>query len=360
MLNDFFKGLSSKIGSKPGHVIYVGEERSEKSNIEIIDYDGENYHEFKAESVEQCFPYKDSESRTWINLEGIHNVDIVEKLGLHFEIHPLSLEDIANTVLRPKIEETDKYTFISLKMLRLDGNSKIESEQVSIVFGSNFLISFQETEGDVFDPVRNRLKNTIPRVRFLGMDYLAYALIDSVVDGYFIVLEDIAERLEELEDNLVQNPQKSDLEKIHELKREMLYLRKTVKPLREVVLVFERIESPMIHDFTRMYIRDLYEHVMQVSDSVDTYREMVSGLLDIYLSSISNKMNEVMKVLTIIATIFIPLGFLAGVYGMNFNTESSVFNLPELDLKYGYPLFWLVALLIGGGLFIYFKRKDWL
>ncbi|MFH1891748.1 MAG: magnesium/cobalt transporter CorA [Candidatus Zixiibacteriota bacterium] len=355
------KKFSKKAGLKPGTVVHIGERKVETVKISVIDYDQTNHQTLELKSIEECFPYKETLSLTWIDICGLHDVELIAKLGHHFGLHDLVLEDIANTGQRPKIEEADDYIFIVLKMLYHDNKTgELVSEQVSLVFGTNFLLSFQEKEGDVFDNVRQRIEKTVPRVRFLGTDYLAYALMDAVIDHYFIVLENDGEKIEALEEDLVTNPKREDIETIHEMKRELLGMRRRIWPLREVVGGLERSESPLIHDYTKPYVRDLYEHVVQVIDTVETFREMVSGLLDIYLSSISNRMNEVMKVLTIIATIFIPLGFLAGIYGMNFDTSVSPFNMPELGLKYGYLLFWLVALAVGGGLVMYFRKRKWL
>ena len=355
------KRAKKKLGMKPGAVVYVGEKRTEAVDITIIDYDETNYQEKKTARVEDCFPFKDSPTITWINFSGIHQVELIEKIGSHFGLHPLILEDLVNTGHRPKLEEGDGFIFVVLNMLYLkENNHDVLSEQVSLIFADNYVISFQEKPGDVFDAVRERIKKTVPRVRFMTADYLAYALMDAIVDHYFVVLEGTGERVEALEEELVSNPASQQLNIIHSLKRELIMIRKAVWPLREVVGGLDRIETPLIKNQTRMYLRDLYEHTIQVIDTVETYRDMVSGLLDIYLSSISNRMNEVMKVLTIIATIFIPLGFLAGVYGMNFDTSASPFNLPELGLKFGYPMFWLIVLIVGGGLFWFFRRKQWL
>jgi magnesium transporter len=355
------KRAKKKLGLKPGAVVYVGEKRIGSVAITVIDYDQTNYQEKTVTKVEECFPYKDSPTITWINLSGIHDVKIIEKLGQHFGLHPLILEDVVNTGHRPKLEETDAFIFTVLNMLYLKpDNHDVLSEQVSIIFGNNYVISFQEKPGDVFDAVRERIKKTVPRVRFLGADYLAYALIDAIVDHYFVVLESIGERVESLEEKLVVHPVSEHLNTIHSLKRELVFIRRAVWPLREVVGGLDRLETPLVHDSMRMYLRDLYEHTVQVIDTVETFRDMVSGLLDIYLSSVSNRMNEVMKVLTIIATVFIPLGFLAGVYGMNFDTSVSPFNLPELGYRYGYPFFWLLVLIIGGALLWFFRRKRWL
>ena len=356
-----FKKIRKQPGTKPGSVVYVGEERTEKVVIDIIDYNETEFEQKRVATVEECFPFKESPTISWINISGLHEVDIVEKIGAHFEMHPLVLEDIVNTGQRPKLEEFDSYLFASLKMLYSDRiNDELKSEQVSILFGRSWVITFQESAKDVFDGVRERIRKTSPRVRFMTADYLGYALIDAIVDHYFVVLEHLGERVEALEDELVTDPQTENLETIHALKRELIFIRKAVWPLRELVGMLERSESKLISASTGPYLRDLYEHTIQVIDTVETFRDMVSGLLDIYLSSVSNRMNEVMKVLTIIATIFIPLGFLAGVYGMNFDTTISDANLPELGFKYGYLMFWGLVLIIGGGLFWFFRRKKWI
>ncbi len=355
------KRLSKKAGMTPGSVVHVGERKTEKVSIRVIDYSETDYQEKQVKSVEECFPFKDTPTITWIDISGLHEVDVLTKIGRHFEMHPLVLEDIANTGQRPKMEDSKDYIFLVLKMLyHSTDKEEIISEQVSLVFGKNFVISFQEQEGDVFDYVRQRIRKTVPRVRFMGADYLAYAIMDAVVDHYYLILEHLGETIEELEEDLTRNPRREDLEEIYRVKRQLVGIRKRVWPLREVVGGLDRLESELIHGYSRPYIRDLYEHTVQVIDTVETFRDMVSGLLDIYLSSVSNRMNEVMKVLTIIATIFIPLGFLAGVYGMNFDTSVSSFNLPELGLRYGYIGFWAVVLMIAGGLAWFFRRKHWL
>ncbi len=356
----YIKKISRKIGMKPGTPVYIGVERKEPVSIDIIDYDETNYNRFDGVTVEKCFKYLDSKSITWINVTGIHEIPIIEKLGSHFGIHPLVLEDITNTAHRPKLETADDYIFIVAKMLQFDNEELIKAEQVSILFGENWVISFQEHKGDVFDLVRERIEKTTPRERLIHTDYLAYALVDSIVDHYFLVLEKLAEKIESTEEVLTENAQKESLHYIHYLKRELIYLRKSVWPLREVISGFERIETNQIWQHTRPYIRDLYEHIIQVVDTVEVYRDMVSGLLDRYLAAVSNRMNEVMKVLTIIATIFIPLSFLAGIYGMNFDTSAGPYNLPELGWRYGYPAFWVVVIIVGGGLFFFFKSKKWL
>ncbi len=352
--------LSKKAGLKPGSVVYVGIERDEKAKIDIIDYTESEHQEKRAARVEDCFPLKDSPSVTWINVDGIHEPTMVELLGQHFDIHPLALEDIVNTGHRPKMEDSAGYIFVVLKMLYYGAeNGDLTAEQVSLVLGKNWVITFQETGEDVFGAVRQRIKQTVPRVRLMNPDFLAYSLLDAVVDHYFIVLEKIGDEIETLEDEIAENPDAESLETIRELKKELIFMRKAVWPLREVIGGLERTESELINDSTKPYIRDLYEHTIQVIDTVETYRDMVSGLLDLYHTGVSNRMNEIMKVLTIFATIFIPLGFLAGVYGMNFDTSISPLNMPELGFRFGYLMFWGTVVVVAGGLLWFFRRKKW-
>jgi magnesium transporter len=280
---------------------------------------------------------------------------LLEKIGANFTLHPLVLEDIVNTEHRPKFEDFDSYLFLVLKMLHYDvQTAEIHTEQVSLVITSNTVLSFQEKQGDVFEGVRERLRNNKGRIRKMGADYLAYALLDSVVDSYFGILEQIGEQLERMEDELVLHPTPETLHKIHHFKREMILLRKAVWPLRELIGGLQRNESAIITDATGIFLRDVYDHTIQILDTLETFRDVLSGLLDLYLSNISNRMNEVMKVLTIIATIFIPLSFFAGIYGMNFE------HMPELHWRWSYPLLWLFMLTIGGGMLLYFRKKKWL
>jgi magnesium transporter len=292
---------------------------------------------------------------TWINVDGLHQVEVIEKLGECYGLHPLVLEDILNTDQRPKMEDYGEYIYIVLRDLDYsDKSNEIEGEQISLIVGSNFVFSFQEREGDTFDPIRDRIRNNKGRIRKMGADHLAYALLDSIVDNYFIILEKLGEKIEWLEEKLVTDPTRETLQGIHHLKRELLFLRKGVWPLREVINGLARGESSLVTEPTRIYLRDVYDHTIQTIDTIETYRDMVSGMLDIYLSSVSNRLNSVMKVLTIIATIFMPLTFLAGVYGMNFKF------MPELEWRWGYPLVWLIMAGIGISMLIYFRRKKWL
>jgi magnesium transporter len=351
----FIKKISKKAGLPPGTLVHVGEKKTEKARIRLMDYSDEYFEERDLSTIEECFPYKDKNSVTWINVDGIHQVDMVEKIGTHYDLHPLVLEDILNTNQRPKMEDYEDYLFLILKMITYDEARKLlHMEQVSVIVGPRFVISFQESEGDVFDSVRERLRKGKGRIRKSGPDYLAYALMDAVVDNYFLVLEKIGEDIEELEEEVISKPGPATVESIQNLKRELLYLRKAVWPLRETLLGLEKGESPLIEDKTAIYLRDVYDHSIQIIDTVETFRDMVSGMLDIYLSSVSNRMNEIMKVLTIIATLFIPLTFIVGVYGMNFK------YMPELEWHDGYFAVWAVMIAIAVLMLFFFRKKKWL
>jgi magnesium transporter len=346
---------SRKAGLPPGSLVHIGDKKAESPKITIIDYDGDTFQEKEAKSIEECCALKETPTVSWINVDGVHDSRLISDLGSRFGVHPLILEDIMTTAQRPKMEDMGDYIYIVVRMLDLVNKEKeVRSEQVSLILGSNFVISFQESEGDVFDAVRDRIRSGKGRIRKQGPDYLAYTLIDAIVDNYFLVLEKLGENVEEIEEALVSNPDRETLHEIHTLKREMIYLRKSVWPLREVISGLERTESELIKDSTGIFLRDVYDHTIQVIDTVETYRDMLSGMLDIYLSSLSNRMNEVMKVLTIIATIFIPLTFIAGIYGMNFKF------MPELEWRWGYFLVLAVMLAIGVLMVILFKRRRWL
>ena len=350
------KKRSSKQGLPPGSLVYVGDKPHDKTlKITVIDYDEHTLDERTFDDVTQCFVFKDKPSVTWINIESVHLAGVLERLGECYGFHPLVLEDIMNTEQRPKVEDFGEYMYLVLKMLTYDGASAaLASEQVSVIFGPNYVISFQEgIEGDAFEPIRERIRSGKGRIRGQGADYLAYSLMDAIVDKYFTVLEGVGERIETLEQELLTKPDNQSLATLHALKREMLFLRKIAWPLREVISNLQKSDSALIGEHTRLYFRDVYDHVIQIIDTIETFRDMLSGLLDVYLSSVSNRMNEVMKVLTVIATIFIPLTFIAGVYGMNFK------YMPELEWPWGYPLIWAVMLGAAAGMLYYFRRKKW-
>jgi len=348
------KKRSKKSGLAPGAMVHIGEQKIEQTKITIIDYDESQFQVKTPDSCEECFPYKDKPSVSWINIDGIHQPEVIEKIGAAFGLHPLLLEDIMNTDQRPKMEDYDSYLFIVLKMLTINPKDKsVASEQVSLVLGKNFVISFQEDVGDVFDAVRDRIKNNKGRIRKSGADYLAYSLIDAIVDNYFVVLESIGDRVESLEDELVRDPTENTMREIHKLKREMLFLRKSVWPLREVIGSLEKSDSELVKEHTEIYLRDIYDHTIHVIDSIETFRDVLSSMIEIYLSSLSHKMNQVMKTLTIIATIFMPLTFLAGIYGMNFN------HIPFADRHWGFYSIWGLSLIIALTMLVYFRVRKW-
>ncbi len=348
------KKRSKKVGLPPGTLVHIGEKKTGQVKITLFDYDEDHFEEKEIRTIDECLPYKDKATVTWINVDGIHDTEIIEKLGHGFGLHPLVMEDILHTGQRPKIDDYSDYIYIVLKMFYHDNNMEIDEEQISLILGSNFVISFQEKEGDVFKPVRERIRNGKGRSRKMGADYLAYALMDAIVDHYFTILEKLGEKIEVLEENLVNAPTPQTLQKIHQLKRELIFLRKSVWPLRDVVSGLERRESPLIKETTVIFFRDVYDHTVRVIDMIETFRDMVSGMLDIYLSSINSRMNEIMKVLTIISTIFIPLTLIASIYGMNFK------YMPELEWYWSYPVVLLTMGVLSIFMLIYFRRKKWI
>lgn len=349
------KKRSVKAGLPPGSLVHVGERKAEHVKITVIDFDEAGVREVDVRSVEECHPFRETPTVTWINVDGLHDVGLIEKLGKHFGLHPLVLEDILNTNQRPKVEDFGEYVYTVVRMLSVEpGNGKLLSEQVSLVFSRKFVLSFQEAVGDVFERVRQNLRQGRGATRKMPADYLVYCLIDAIVDQYFSVLEAFGERIEELEQQVVGRPGPTVLKRIHETKRALLYLRRSVWPLREVLSGLQRDRSPHVSDSTLPYLRDVYGHVVEVIDTLEIYREMTSGMLEIYLSSVSNRLNEVMKTLTIIATIFMPLTFLVGVYGMNFEV------MPELRWKWGYAMVWGVMLVVALGMLFYFRRRRWI
>jgi magnesium transporter len=350
------KKIAMKAGLAPGTLVHIGEARTDKVKMEVIDYSEASFEQKAIERVEECFPFKARPTVTWINIDGVHDIGIIEKIGKEFRINDLVLEDIVNTEQRPQAKDFGSFIFIVLKMAKYDpADDELLTEQVSLVVGSNFVISFQEgKEGDVFGSVRERIRAGKDRIRKMGADYLAHALMDASVDSYFTVLEQIGMKLEDVEDETLNHPTPKTLEQIHKLKRNLIFLRKAVWPVREVASFLERSESPLIEKTTKIYFRDIFDHSLQLIDLIETFRDVAAGMLDIYLSSLSNRMNEVIKVLTIISTIFIPLTFLAGLYGMNFK------NMPELGWRFGY--YGVLALMVAIVVFMlfFFKRKRWI
>ena len=351
----FSKHMIRKTGEPPGALIYTGEKKVERTRITLMEYSDAEFFERDVDDVATCFPPKEKPTVTWLNIDGLHDTSTLETIGNAFGVHPLVLEDILNVDQRPKFEDFGDYIFIVLKMAHLhESRNDLQLEQVSLIVTKDCVITFQEMEGDVFEGIRERIRSYRGRTRRMGVDYLAYVLIDAIVDRYFVVLDRLGERTETLEAELVTNPDPATLQMIYRLKRDMIFLRRSVWPLREVIASLERGTSTLIQDGTLVYLKDVYDHIIQVIDTVESLRDMVTGMLDVYLSSMSNKMNEVMKVLTIIATIFIPLSFLAGVYGMNFT------YMPELESHLAYPILLIAMTGVAVTMLLYFRAKKWL
>jgi magnesium transporter len=343
-----------KAGLPPGTLIHVGDRKTEEVRIAIIDYDEMHLQEMDVENCKDCYSLKDTPTVTWINITGIHRAEVIKHVGEFFGIHSLVLEDIMNTQQRPKIDDYDTYLFIALKMLYFDQkDNEVMAEHVSILIGSNYVITFQECETDIFDPIRERIRRKKGRIRLMGADYLAYALIDTIVDNYFIIVEMFGERIEVLSEDVLNDIETDMLQQIYSLKREVIFLRKAMWPLRDVISCLERGESDLVNDKTLIFFRDVYDHIVHIIETLELSRETISTMIDIYLSHMSNGINEVMKTLTIVATLFIPLTFIAGIYGMNFK------YMPEIEWHWGYPTALLLMAAIGVGMLLYFRRKKW-
>ena len=349
-----FKRYSQKVGLPPGSLVYIGEEHGEPARITVTNYNETYLHEEEVQTIQECLHFKSSETITWIHIEGIHETEIIEDIGIHFGVNLLVLEDLMSPTQLPKIEVYEDHVFIIVKNLDYDAASgSVFREQISLIIGENYVISLQEAPGELFTPVQNRLQNTNGRLRKMRPDYLAYALIDVIVDHYFIVLEQLSDQIESTEEKAITNPTSEVLRNINILRREFRLLRRPILPLRAVIDDVLGGEIPLFSPDTHLYFRDVYDHLIQVIHTLETLRSAVSELFDTYTSAVNYRMNEVMKVLTIVATFFIPLTFIAGIYGMNFKF------MPELEAQWGYPAVLLIMVGIGIGMFMYFKFKKW-
>lgn len=350
-------------GQKPGTAIYTGVQRLDEVKMTVHDFSNEHYDMIPIKKIEKSQPFLESDSKTWIQIQGLHDIEKLRTVWEYFELHPLIQEDIVNISQRPKIEEYEDSVFFVMRMIthkEQNGHPKeLQTEQISIVLGENYVLSFQDSDDPVFDPIIKRLEMENTRLRKFSSDYLAYALVDTIVDHYYQALDMISHSIEELEELVIDDPEEKQLQKIHAMRRDLIHFRKSVWSLRDGLNSLIRDESPLISDDVKVFIRDVYDHLIQVIDSIETSREMVFGLYDMYMSGLSNRMNEVMKVLTIIATIFIPLTFIAGIYGMNFNPEASPLNMPELSWYYGYPASLVVMIIVTIVMIFYFRRKGW-
>ena len=351
----FLKNRHAAFGKAPGEPVFVGEIKMEKPDIHMIEYRNDLLNELDVGSENLSELVLDKNSINWVNINGLHDIETLKTIADLFHIHPLALEDIVNTGQRSKIEEYEEHLFIVTKMMRIDKHDgQIHSEQLSLILGDRLVVTFQERPGDVFAPVRQRIRHHKGRIRDMGADYLAYSLLDCVIDHYTSIVEHYGDEIEELENDIRERPDRALLMKINDYKREMNYLRKTIRPAREFIAAFTRLDSDLIAEPTRPFIKDLLDSVTQSMEITDTYRDMLTDHLDIYNTVISNRLNEIMKILTIFSAIFIPLTFIAGIYGTNFDF------LPELHFKYAYPIFWVVLLLIAGIMLRFFRKKKWL
>jgi len=350
----FLKKRDNTKGLVPGAAIFIGNKKVDEIRIRIIDYDKSKLHEDELKNVSDGTEFKEKNTVTWINIDGLHDSGLMKEIGEIFDLHPLLIEDIMNTDQRPKLQEYDNNLFLVLKMLRYDEtNRTIIAEQLSLVIGKTFLLTFQEQPGDVFDPVRERIRKQKGRIRATSIDYLAYALIDTVVDNYIYIIERFGEKIEDMEDVVLGDPEPEIMEQLSNYKKEMNYLRKSIRPAKEAITQLARLDTNLIDIKTIPFLKDLEDLITQASEAIDTYREMLSDQMNLYNSALSNKMNDVMKILTIFAAIFIPLTFIAGIYGTNFE------YLPELHFKYSYYIFWGVMIVVALTLLLFFKRKKW-
>ncbi|MFZ2168202.1 MAG: magnesium/cobalt transporter CorA [Methylococcaceae bacterium] len=354
-MSESLSSAAEKSGLPPGSLVHVGEVHKHEHKISVVNYNKSTLEKHTVKSIEDLLPYKTTDTITWVIVDGLKDVGIIDAIGQHFDIHALVLEDILNTHQRPKFEEFDDYLFIVLKAISL-GNEEfnVEYEQISLLILNKFVFTFKEKPDEIFDPILNRLNNDKSQIRNLGADYLAYIIMDTIVDEYFALQDSFDELIESVEDDLLTNPSAKTLSKIQKFKRELIFLRRSISPLRELLAAIQRSESPLLDEKTRRYFGDIYDHAIRIIEAMESYRDLIAGMLDIYLSSVSNKMNETMKVLTVFASIFIPLTFIAGVYGMNFD------YMPELKWRWSYPVLWIIF--IGVTLFLlrFFKKKQWL
>jgi len=352
---------SKALNQIPGTVTYIGRKESAETHLDVIDYNKETYERYTSTNLQDAFDFENDDKLTWININGLSNTAEIEKLGKYYDLHPLMLEDIVNTNQRPKVDEHHGYIFLVMKMLYYPKNSEDKhnglfiNEHISIVVGKDYVLTFQEADGDVFEEVRERIANATGRIRSNGPDYLLFSLLDAIIDQYIDVIDSIGDKIEVLEEDLFQDKPGDQITfEIQELKRTILRIRRAIFPVREVLSRLEKMDNDIIQEKTRNYFRDLYDHIIQITENIEIYREMTWGLMDMYMTTISNKMNEVMKVLTIMASIFIPLTFIAGLYGMNFE------YMPELEWKYSYFVLLIGMLVIFLLMLVYFRRKKWL
>jgi magnesium transporter len=346
--------IKQTIGQAPGTLIYTGKKTEGEVSIQSFSYDTDSIEEKSSNSFLECDEINKPDRVNWINIDGLHNIDVINEIGKKYKLHPLLLEDVLNVEQRPKCEEFDNYLFFTIKMFLQTEANGISYEHVSFVLGNNTVLSFQERPEDLFGLLKERLRNSYGKIRQKKADYLFYRFIDTIVDNYYFVLDSFAEKIEQLEDEVMTNPTTQTLQKLQGIRKDLIYLRRSVYPLRESLSTLMKNESPLLGKETERYFSDVYDHTIHVIESLDTYRELLGGIMDLYMNSVSNKMNEIMKVLTIMSTIFIPLTFIAGIYGMNFE------YIPELGIRWGYAGVWVLMIIIAIIMLLIFKRKKWL
>jgi len=356
VMRRFVRRQSKKPGLPPGTVVHTGAKKVEKVRIGVFDFDEQGCQELQdVQDVESIFPMRDKPTVTWVNIDGLHDTGLIERIGAHFGFHPLVLEDIVHIGQRPKLEEYDDYLYVVLYQLEWQGDdAMVTEEQVSLIIGKNYLFSFQERPGDDFETVRERLRSGKGKARQRGTDYLAYQLVDSTVDNYFTILDRLGLITEQVEIELLESPTHETMHRLQQIKRELLVVRRAIWPLRDVLASLLRTESELISEDARVYFRDVHDHAVRVVDAVEALRDVVGGMVEIYLAQVGLKTNEVMKMLTMMASIFIPLTFIVGVYGMNFEF------MPELHSRWAYPAVWGIMVAIAGGLLLWFRKQRWL
>ncbi len=350
----FIKKHKQEIGISPDELLFRGEKKIDQVLLRVIDYNANNLEEEIINSANDVIKYQEKDSVTWLNIDGLHDTVIMEEISTTFHLDNIIFADVMNTQARPKVQEYDNCIFLSIKMLRLDEETNLSSvENLSLIVTKSVLLSFQERKGDVFEPVRERIRKQKKRIRSAGTDYLAFALLDIVIDNYIYIISFLGEKIETLEEDLLLDPKKSVIEEINLYKRELNFLRKSIKPAKEMILALSKMESELIDESTDLHFKELQDNINQASDSSDSYREILSDQLNIYHTTISSKLNDIMKFLTIFSVIFIPLTFIAGIYGTNFDI------VPELHYKYSYFIMWGVIVSVAIGMLIYFRKRKW-
>jgi magnesium transporter len=339
---------------EPGSLIHIGKVYADRAKISIVEYSKDSFIEKDDATLQEALHYIESPQITWINVQGIHDTNLINALGKAFGMHPLVMEDILNTTQRAKLDDYKQYLYIVLRLLNYNTElQEVNGEQISILVKNDCLVTFQESDKDLFKSIRERIRKPNTKIREMGTDYLCYTIIDWIIDQHFTILEKVDDKLETLEEDLLDNPHIGILLKIERTKREIILLRKSVWPLRDLISQFNRIETPLIHESSRVFMRDVYDHTIQLIDTIESFRDIVSGMLDLYLSNLTQRTNEIMKVLTVVSTIFVPLTFLASLYGMNFD------NIPELHAQYGYYILLGTMVLIASFMIYYFHKKKW-